>query len=137
MEWECDRKAAPGECVVASASRRPRATPLARLEPPRTSASLSPARATPTPGREPVTPDHRETTHRRCGPHTEPARALTPLLARAACSQCASASFWTRHDHVVRYPSRLCHLARFRVLTVIYFYGLRRIIAGDVEAVVR
>ncbi len=41
-----------------------------------------------------------------------PAGALSPPLARTAGSQCASPNGWSDHSQAVRYPRRLCHLAR-------------------------
>jgi hypothetical protein len=78
------------------------------LEPQRTPACLYPARATPTPRSEPVA-CRRFATH--CGRDPLPC-ALSPLVGRAARSQCTPSNGWASHDQVVRHPRRLCYLAR-------------------------
>jgi hypothetical protein len=86
---------------------------FARLEPQRTSACLYPARAAPTPRRAPAA-SRRFATHHGRDPLPGAACALAPLVGRAARSQCAHGNFWASSDQVIRLPSRLCHLTRFR-----------------------
>ena len=71
---------------------------LARLEPESTSARLYAARATPTPRGEPAASRRRFATHRGCDPFPRAARALAPLVGRAAGSQCARSNSWASDD---------------------------------------
>ena len=123
-------EAAPGQCAAASALHWPLPTALARLESQRTSACLYPARAAPTPRSEPVA-SRRFATPRERDPLPGATCALAPLVGRAARSQCAPGNFWTSRDQVVRHPSRLCHLTRFRDSLTLRFSADRLPLLGQ------
>lgn len=112
MERQSDHKATAGKSAVTSAAGGFGPTALARLEPPRTSACLYPACATPAHGSEPVASCCRFASQRGGNPLPCPASALAPLLAGVAGSQCASSNRWSRHDQALWHPSIFCGFAR-------------------------
>ena len=87
-------------------------TALARLEPQSPPACLYPARATPTPRSEPVVSHHHFATHRGGDPLPCAARALAPLVGRAARSQCSRMLCSQCGYYPVRSAWRVCCLSR-------------------------
>ena len=114
-QWhgQAHRETTPGQCAAASAPRWFRTAALARLEPQSAPARLYAARTTPTHRGEPVAPSRSFATHSRRDSFPRAASALSPLVARAARSQCACSNGWPGDDQAVRHPRRLCRLARF------------------------
>ncbi len=91
----------------------PRRCGFARLEPERAPARLYAARATPTHRGEPATL-HRSFAMQSGGdPFPRATCPRSPLVGRAAGSQCACSNGWSGHDQTVRHPRNLCRLARF------------------------
>jgi hypothetical protein len=85
---------------------------FAGLEPERAPARLHAARAIPTYRGEPAACRRSFATPSRRAPFPRTASARSPLVGRAAGSQCASSNGWSSHDQAVRHPRTLCHLAR-------------------------
>jgi hypothetical protein len=109
MEWERHSKAAPGERPPASLTGWFCPAALAGLEPTRTPERLSAARATPTDRGKSASSRRHFATYSGCDPVP---RALSPLMARAARSQCAAFRSFPGHDQAVWHPGKLCSLAR-------------------------
>src|SRR5207247_3455201 len=104
-------RAASAQASAASAPGRPRAAPLAGLEPQRATTCLSAPRARPTGRGEPVAFRRFAARYGR-DPLPRAARALASLVGRAARSQCARPNRESGDDPIVRHSSTLCHLAR-------------------------
>jgi len=108
-----NHKATSDQCAAASSPRWFRTAVLARLEPESAPARLYAARTTPTHRGEPIAPRRSFATQSGRDPFPRAASALSPLVGRAARSQCACANGWPSHDQAVQHPRKLCRLARF------------------------
>src|SRR6266566_4595560 len=91
----------------------PRRCGFARLEPERAPARLYAARATPTYRGESAVSRRSFALPRGRDPFSRAACPLSPLVGRAARSQCACSNGWPGHDQALRHPRKLCRLARF------------------------
>ncbi len=91
----------------------PRRCGYAGLEPQKAPTRLYAAPATPTHRGEPAAPRRSLAMHSGSDPFSPAASTLSPLVGRAARSQCASPNSGPADDQTVRRPGRLCHLARF------------------------
>jgi hypothetical protein len=113
VEWQRHCKTAPGQRAVASSPGGFCPAPLARLEPQRTPARLSAARAIPTHRGEPGASCRRLARQSGSDPVPPTTRTLSSLLARAAGSQCSRFNIWASDHQTVWCPRKLCHLTRF------------------------
>src|SRR6266516_3001473 len=104
MEWQCDGKAASGQCAVASAPGGVCPAALARLEPQSPSACLSADRATSTYGDEPLASCRCFVRQSGSHPVARTTCALSPLMARAPGSQCSRFNIWASDDQTFGVP---------------------------------
>src|SRR6266852_7900041 len=112
VAWERHKEAPPGQSAVASIWDWLCTSALEGLEPPAASALVH-ATAPPATGRGPGgTRELCQSSRPAFAPFQGFARALSALVGRTACSQCAPANGEPGNDETVRCTRRLCYLAR-------------------------
>jgi len=112
VAWASNHEAASDQCPAASSPGWSRAAALARLEPESAPARLYAARAIPTHRGEPTTFRRSLAMQSGSDPFPRAACPLSPLMGRAACSQCTGQRSRPGFHHPVRRSRSLRRLPR-------------------------